>query len=146
MPLRRAPSMKTDAPLPKFIVDCHVLEQFASSGSNAIRAKLLDGFSSGDIAIPSRVWAEFVELYPEAADEIEAVNPAILPLLPAHRAQAGILASRANSGFRPEPYHNTDWLAAATAEASKRPLITVSRKVGFYAQMLTVETIDISTV
>jgi len=127
-----------------YVIDCHGLVFLAHTQNNAIRATALNLLEAGAIKVPHYVWREFRDAYEDEAEELEDHIADKIKLKAAHRAAAGAMASKANSGFRPEPYDDSDWIAGAIAESEVYVLITVSEKVDFYSQMLSCEVISIT--
>jgi hypothetical protein len=130
----------------RYVIDCYALEFFCSTRSNVIRDAIVGMFQSGALKIPQPVWDEFSDAYDDEAVAIAAYNPQRIKRKPAHRGTAGALASKANSGFRPEPYHSSDWLAAAVAECEGCTLITIESKCGFYLNIVTCPVLAITDI
>jgi hypothetical protein len=128
----------------QYIMDCYALEFLSQTSSNIIRDTIIGMIQSGAIKIPQAVWDEFREVYEDEAAEIAAYDPQKIRAKPAHRAVTGVIASKANSGFRTEPYNNSDWNAAGVAEAEGWTLITVEAQCSFYEKLLTCPVIAIT--
>jgi hypothetical protein len=125
---------KTD-PDPQYIIDCHGLEYISHTRNNMIRAKVYHLLETGILAIPQAVWDEFREIYEDEADDLGHHIKQKIRSKPKHRAMAGAIASKANSGFRPEPYSDSDWIAIAVAETESCILVTVPQNTEFYANL-----------
>ncbi|MGI4800730.1 MAG: hypothetical protein ACRYG8_43260 [Janthinobacterium lividum] len=93
--------------------------------------ELLEDSSAG---VPRAVIKEFRNAF---EDEFAYLDPHIkrrVQLKPAHRARAGAIASKANSGFRIQAYGGeSDWIVAAVALTEGCTVITVNGKKNFYA-------------
>jgi hypothetical protein len=105
---------------------------------------VLSLLEAGTIKVPHYVWREFRDAYEDEAHQLEDHIAKKIKPKAAHRAAAGAMASRANSGFRPEPYNDSDWMAGAVAQTEECVLITISEKVDFYLQLLNCEVISIT--
>jgi hypothetical protein len=127
-----------------YVIDCHGLVFLAHTRNNAIRDMVLSLLEAGTIKVPHYVWREFRDAYEDEAHQLEDYIAEKIKSKAAHRAAAGAMASRADSGFRPEPYNDSDWMAGAVAQTEECVLITISEKVDFYSQLLNCEVISIT--
>lgn len=139
---------KTRIPLPArgftYVIDCNALVYITHIASNAIRDGIVARLETGEIAVPTSVWDDFSSAYD---DEATALSPHVarkIRLSNPHTAAASVMATKANGGFRIEPYGNSDWYAGGTATAEACALLTSPDKKRFYEELLEVSVIDIT--
>lgn len=119
-----------------YVIDCVGLEYLSRTQNNAIRAILYEMFKEGTLRVPQAVWDDFATIYEDEAEQLKPYVSERIRLKPAHRAAAGMLASKANSGFRLDPYGNSDWMAAAVADSESCTVVTTPSNLSFYASTL----------
>jgi hypothetical protein len=126
------------------VIDCDALEFLSQTRNNAIRAVALLMLESGSIKVPHVVWRDFCDIYEDEGSELAPHIAEKIKSKPSHRAAAGAIASRANSGFRLDPYTSSDWMACAVAEKEMYTLVTTPKKFAFYAGILNSPVISIT--
>jgi hypothetical protein len=127
-----------------YIVDCGALVRISHTTNNALRAAAFQLLEQGHMKVPTGVMGELKDAY---EDEYNALLPHIaskVRVKPAHTIMVASLASRANSGFKIEPYGSADWLAAAVAKCEGCVLVTTRERKPFYVALLncTILTVD----
>ncbi|WP_132595001.1 hypothetical protein [Rhizobium sp. BK068] len=119
------------------MADTHGLFEIAMQASGNLRTSLLDQISSGEIGIPSMVWQEFRDLYPQEATSLEPfVTSTIGMRKRAYTAKAGSIAEKLNSGFIQGPYESgIDIQVAAIASVEKCHVLTSKLQIAHYKKM-----------
>lgn len=128
--------MPTTDGAPVYVVDCDGLVTIAQTKNNALRSAALQLLEKGKMCVPTGVLSELKNAY-EAEHKILASHIAKkIRVKPAHSLKTAALASKANSGFKIEPYGNADWHAAAVAACEDYVLVTTKKRRPFYKEIL----------
>jgi len=122
---------------PSCIADTQGLLEIAQQRSGNLKKALLDQLASGVIAVPACSWAEFKELYPEEAAEIEPYIAEKIALRKrTYMAKAGRIADQMNTGFTRGPYDDgNDIHVAAIACVDKITVLTSKDQISIFKAM-----------
>jgi hypothetical protein len=129
----------TDGAAKAYIIDCDGLVTIANTTNNALRAVAIQLLEAAHMKVPTGVLRELEDAF---EDEFQDLAPHIkgrVRLKPSHTQMIGSLASKANSGFKLEPYGSADWIAAAVAVCEGCVLVTTKQRKRFYAAILDCE-------
>jgi hypothetical protein len=118
------------------VVDCAGLHEIASTKSDNLKSLYLDSLKNGVIAVPSRVWQEYSELYEDEAAIIEASISRKINVTRAYQIGAARIADQKNSGFSRGPYDNeSDLYTASIASIEHYILLTTKSQLPEYFGM-----------
>lgn len=121
------------------LADTHGLLEVALQMSGNLKTSLLEQISSGVIGVPSMVWKEFKDLYPDEATELEpyiAATATVGMRKRAYTAKAGSIAEKLNSGFTAGPYDSgIEIQVAAIASIEKWSILTSKSQLTQYKKM-----------
>lgn len=138
--------MPTPPPTDYFVADCFSLKAIAETTSNQLKAEAIGMLEQGGIRVPTAVWHEFCDMFPEQAealgehvqDRIRAKNTYDIAAAALADAHPGMLDFGPYETF-------TDWTAAAIASEEGAVLLTSSQRMGFYASLNACECRDVSS-
>jgi len=120
----------------RYIVDCGALVGISHSTNNALRAAAFQLLEQGHMRVPTGVMGELKDAYKDEHDDLLLHVKEKVRVKPAHTLMIASLASKANSGFKIEPYGSADWLAAAVAICEGCVLVTTRERKPFYMSLV----------
>jgi hypothetical protein len=122
---------------PKYVIDCEALAEVSATSNNAIRSVVVGLLDTVGMIVPTAVCDELATAFEDASDSLAPhLQIAKVRMKPKYRVAAGTLASKQNSGFRIEPYGESDLIAAAVAACEQCIVVTTEVKKSFYLQIL----------
>ncbi len=127
---------KTNGAVPSYVIDCDGLVTISQTKNNALRDVALRLLEQGGMCVPTGVMGELKNAFEDEHDDLLPHVAKKIRLKPAHSLKIASLASKANSGFKIEPYGSADWIAAAVAACEGCVLVTTKARRGFYAAIL----------
>jgi hypothetical protein len=125
------------AAAPAYVIDCDGLVTISQTKNNALRAAAFQLLEQGGMCVPTGVIKELRNAYEDEHDDLLPHIAKKIAIKPAHTARMGSLASKANSGFRIEPYGSADWIVAAVAVCEGCIVVTTKERKSFYTAILT---------
>lgn len=122
---------------PSCIADTQGLLDIAQQKSGNLKKTLLDDLASGTIGVPACAWAEFKELYPDEATELDPYIPEKIAMRKrAYMAKAGMIADQLNNGFSRGPYDDgNDIHVAAIACVDRVTILTSKDQIAIFQAM-----------
>jgi hypothetical protein len=124
------------AAAPSYVIDCDGLVRISHTKNNALRSAALQLLEQGAMCVPTGVIKELRKAYEDEHDDLVTHITKKIIMKPAHTLRVAALASKANSGFRMEPYGSADWIAAAVAVCEGCILVTTKERKAFYVAIL----------
>ncbi|MCW2272730.1 hypothetical protein GJ654_01390 [Rhodoblastus acidophilus] len=133
-----------------YVADCEALLHVATTTKNSVKSAALHMLSNGAIRVPTQVWDEFTQAFEDEAELLkESVSGNITKIKNSvsYDAATASLVTKSNSGFRMDPYGNSNWAAGAVASVEKVGLFTHgASNMAFYKKVTTCTVLEIDDI
>lgn len=128
-----------------YVIDCSGLHEIACTQSGNLKALYLDQISKGVIAVPTRAWDDFKEIYEDEVGFFENVNLTKIAVKKRHQIGAASLADKLNSRLSISSYNSqSDLYTAAIADSDGLQILTTTAQLKYYKNM-DCKALDLST-